>query len=74
MGVMTENPTSLNDNVRKFRRSTDDRMIAGVCGGAAKLLGIDAAVLRVALVVATVLGFGAGILIYLACWIIVPQE
>ncbi len=49
-------------------------MISGVCGGAAALLGVDAALLRIALVAATVLGFGAGALIYLACWVLVPEE
>lgn len=60
--------------VKTFRRSRDDRMIAGVCGGAAQLFGIDAALVRLLLVVATLLGFGAGILIYLACWMLVPEE
>ncbi len=57
-----------------LRRSRDDRMISGVCGGAAKMLGVDAALLRIALVAATVLGFGAGAVIYLACWLLVPEE
>ncbi|MCI2422576.1 PspC domain-containing protein [Saccharopolyspora sp. K220] len=49
-------------------------MIAGICSGAAKALGVDATIIRVVLLAATLLGFGAGIVIYLACWIIVPQE
>ncbi|WP_309148775.1 PspC domain-containing protein [Saccharopolyspora gregorii] len=57
---------------RKFRRRRDG-MLAGVCGGAADLLGIDAALVRVALVAATVLGFGTGILLYLVCWVLVPE-
>ena len=60
--------------IRTFRRSKDDRMVAGVCGGAAKLLGIDVALLRVLLVAATLFGFGAGALVYLACWLVVPEE
>ncbi|MGH3621347.1 MAG: PspC domain-containing protein [Sciscionella sp.] len=60
--------------IRKFRRSKDDRMLAGVCGGAAKLLGVDAAIVRLLLVAATLLGFGTGALVYLACWIVVPEE
>lgn len=60
--------------VKKLYRSRDDRMIAGVCGGAAKMLGVDTAVLRIALVAATVLGVGAGLVIYLICWLIVPEE
>lgn len=59
---------------KTFRRSRDDRMISGVCGGAAALLGVDATILRIALVAATVLGFGAGVLIYFACWVLVPEQ
>ena len=60
--------------VRTFRRSRGTRMIAGVCGGAAEMLGIDVTILRVLLVAATLFGFGAGALIYLVCWIVVPEE
>ncbi|GDY30225.1 PspC domain-containing protein [Gandjariella thermophila] len=62
-----------SNTVRKFRRSRDDRMIAGVCGGAAELLGVDAAILRVLMVGATLFGFGAPALVYLVCWIVVPE-
>ncbi len=66
----------MNDTntIRTFRRSTDDRMVAGVCGGAAKLFGIDVVLLRVLLVAATLFGFGAGALVYLVCWLVVPEE
>jgi phage shock protein PspC (stress-responsive transcriptional regulator) len=57
-----------------LRRSRQDRMLGGVCGGAAEALGVDAALLRIALVALTLLGFGAGLVIYLACWLIVPEE
>ncbi|WP_436492640.1 PspC domain-containing protein [Actinokineospora sp. HUAS TT18] len=60
--------------VRKLRRSRTDRMISGVCGGIARVLGVDAAIIRIALVVATILGFGTGALIYLACWILMPED
>ncbi|WP_092596809.1 PspC domain-containing protein [Actinopolyspora xinjiangensis] len=58
----------------RFRRSRNERMIAGVCGGAAELFGIDATIVRIVLVAATLVGFGTGFLIYLACWLIVPEE
>ena len=58
----------------RFHRSRGDRMIAGVCRGVEDSYGIDAALSRVVLVVASVLGFGIGILAYLACWILVPLE
>ncbi|PRW63559.1 PspC domain-containing protein [Actinopolyspora mortivallis] len=58
----------------RFRRARDERMIAGLCGGAAKLFGIDPTIVRVALVAATLIGFGLGFVLYLVCWIVVPEE
>ncbi|GAB3869857.1 PspC domain-containing protein [Kibdelosporangium lantanae] len=60
--------------VRKLRRSRTDRMVAGVCGGWAEVLGMDAALLRILLVAATILGFGTGALLYLICWVVMPEE
>lgn len=75
---MSENSAPLHAQsttpTRTFRRSRNDRMIAGVCGGAARLFGIDAALVRILLVVATLLGFGTGVLVYVACWLLVPEE
>jgi phage shock protein PspC (stress-responsive transcriptional regulator) len=68
------NTATQNDRIRTFRRSTDDRYVAGVCGGAAKMLGIDSTLLRVLLAAATVFGFGAGAIVYLVCWMVVPRE
>ncbi|MDQ0378877.1 PspC domain-containing protein [Amycolatopsis thermophila] len=58
----------------KLRRSTTDKWIAGVCGGWARLLGVDAAIIRIVLVAATLLGFGAPILLYAICWFLMPSE
>lgn len=57
-----------------FRRSRDDRMLAGVCGGLGRALDVDAALIRVGLVLLTVFGVGAGAIAYLAAWILVPEE
>ncbi|HEX6344080.1 PspC domain-containing protein [Umezawaea sp.] len=62
------------DRVKKLRRSRGDRMLGGVCGGAAKALGVDAALLRIGLVAATLLGFGTGAVLYVACWVLIPEE
>jgi phage shock protein C len=57
----------------KLTRSRDDRWIAGICGGLAERTGIDATLIRVVLVVATILGAGSLIVIYLVCWLLIPQ-
>jgi len=59
--------------VRKLYRSRTNRQVAGVCGGLAEHFNLDATLIRVLFVVLAVLG-GSGILIYVAMWIIVPQE
>ncbi|MEU7475322.1 PspC domain-containing protein [Lentzea sp. NPDC042327] len=60
--------------VKKLRRSRSDKMVAGVCGGVAKMIGVDAALLRIVLVAATLLGFGTGAVLYVAAWILMPEE
>ncbi|WP_394614174.1 PspC domain-containing protein [Lentzea sp. JNUCC 0626] len=67
----------LNDataQVKKLRRSRNDKMLAGVCGGVAKMVGVDAAILRIILVAATLLGFGTGAVLYVAAWLLMPEE
>jgi phage shock protein PspC (stress-responsive transcriptional regulator) len=59
---------------RKLTRSRDDRWIAGICGGIAQHTGIDATLIRVILVIATILGAGSLVVIYLICWVIIPKE
>ncbi|CCH27814.1 PspC domain-containing protein [Actinosynnema sp. NPDC047251] len=66
--------TEATAKVKKLRRSRDDRMVAGVCGGVAEMVGVDAAILRILLVAATLFGFGAGAVLYLAAWILVPEK
>lgn len=59
------------DTTRKLYRSRTDRKLAGVCGGLAQFSNLDATLIRVIFVVTTL--FGAGLLIYLVMWIMVPE-
>jgi phage shock protein C len=56
-----------------LRRSRTDRMIAGVCGGLGRYLGVDPVLLRVAFVILAIAG-GSGILIYIVALIVIPEE
>jgi phage shock protein PspC (stress-responsive transcriptional regulator) len=71
-GGMTENITS-QTAVKRLERSRSDRMLAGVCGGLARYFDLSPAYYRVGFVVLTLLG-GAGILIYLAAALVIPEE
>jgi phage shock protein PspC (stress-responsive transcriptional regulator) len=57
-----------------LRRSRTDRMLAGVCGGLAEALGADAALLRVLLVALTLVTGGAAAVVYLAAWVLAPDD
>ena len=54
-------------------RPRDDRMIAGVCSGIARRFGIEPTIVRI-LFVASLLLPGPQILIYLAGWLLIPDE
>ena len=56
-----------------LRRSYEDRMLAGVAGGVAQYFGVDAMIVRIAFVVLTLFG-GAGIPLYLAGLLLIPDE
>jgi phage shock protein C len=57
---------------RKLYRSRNQRMVAGVCGGLAEYLNVDATLIRVIFLILAVFG-GSGLVIYLAMWILVPD-
>src|SRR5689334_10587172 len=58
---------------RRVFRSRSDRVVAGVAGGFARYLGIDASIVRLVLIVFAFVG-GLGVLLYLAAWLVVPEE
>ena len=58
---------------KKLLRPRDGRMIAGVCAACARYFGVDVTLVRVLWVLA-VLGLGTGVLAYLICWLLIPQE
>jgi phage shock protein C len=59
---------------RTLVRRRDGRMLAGVCAGVADYLGVDVTIVRVIWAVVSVITGGAGVLAYLAAWIIIPDE
>lgn len=60
--------------MNRLYRSRTDKKIAGVCGGLAKYLGVDATIIRVIFVILLLPGGLPGILPYAVLWIVVPLE
>src|SRR5262252_8928334 len=59
---------------RLLRRSTDDKVLGGVCGGIARYLGVDVVLIRLLAVVLAIVGGGAGVIAYLVAWIVIPKD
>jgi phage shock protein PspC (stress-responsive transcriptional regulator) len=64
---------STRNGPRRLQRSRDDRVIAGVCGGIARYFGVDATIVRVVAVALLAFG-GFGAFLYLAAWLLVPDQ
>lgn len=63
------------ETTRLLRRSSQDRMIAGVMGGAAQFFGLDPNLLRVVYVIGSVMSAAfPGILVYVLLWLVIPDE
>ena len=58
---------------RQLHLSRTERKIAGVCGGLGEFLDIDPILFRVAFVVLAFAG-GVGIVLYIALWLVMPQD
>ena len=58
---------------KKLYKSATDKKLCGVCGGIAKYFGIDATIVRLALVFFCLLG-GSGVLAYIICALVIPDD
>jgi len=62
-----------NASGRSLRRSSSNRVFAGVCGGLGEFFGISAMWFRFAFLLALIPGGIPGIAAYLIFWIIIPR-
>jgi phage shock protein PspC (stress-responsive transcriptional regulator) len=60
-------------NEKRLTRVEDGRVIAGVCAGLARYLGVDPTVVRIIFVLLALFAAG-GVLIYLILWLLMPVE
>jgi len=75
--ALVTSPASAHDPAAAGRpprlTRSDDRIVAGVCSGLARSLGVDPVVARVAAVVLTLAG-GTGAVVYVAAWALLPRD
>jgi phage shock protein PspC (stress-responsive transcriptional regulator) len=58
---------------KRLHLSRTERKIAGVCGGLGEFLDVDPILFRVMFVVLAFVG-GVGIVLYIALWLVMPEE
>jgi phage shock protein PspC (stress-responsive transcriptional regulator) len=58
---------------KKLERPLEGRWVAGVAAGLADYFGLDVGLVRVVLVVLALVG-ALGAVIYVAAWVLVPEE
>lgn len=59
--------------LQQLRKSPTDRVLVGVCGGLGEYTPVPALVWRIAFVILTLSG-GAGLLVYLLMWWLMPAD
>lgn len=57
---------------RKVYRAEDDKMIAGVCGGLGRYMGIDPTIIRLLWALWGLTGMG--VIVYIIAAIVIPRE
>jgi phage shock protein C len=58
---------------QRLVRSRSERVVAGVCGGIGRYLGVDPVLLRIAFIVLA-LANGLGVIAYVVAWVAIPEE
>jgi phage shock protein C len=66
--------TNMSNGNKQLVRTHDGRLVAGVCSGLGAHFGIDPNLIRLAFALLTVFSLGLGALVYLAGWILIPEE
>jgi phage shock protein PspC (stress-responsive transcriptional regulator) len=59
---------------KQLRRPLDDRMVAGVCSGVARYIGIDPVLVRIGFAVLAIVTWGAALIAYPVMWFVMPDE
>lgn len=58
---------------RPLRRSRNDRILAGICGGIARHFGCDSSVVRLITLIMIIFG-GLSVWIYIILWLVIPAD
>ena len=58
---------------KRLYRSSNDKILGGVCGGIGDYFKVDSSLIRIAWLIFSLI-YGSGILAYIIAWIIIPRN
>jgi phage shock protein PspC (stress-responsive transcriptional regulator) len=64
----------MTKKIKKLRRPRKGRKVAGVCMGLANYFEMDIVLVRLFWILLLIPGGAPGILPYIICWIVIPEE
>lgn len=63
----------MSQSEKKLRRSTSEKVVAGVLGGLAEYFGLDVTLVRLLYVVVSIFSAAfPGLLVYIILWVVMP--
>lgn len=71
--IFVKKKTEKKEAIRRLYRSGNEKLLGGVCGGIAEYFNIDPVIVRL-LWIALCFAGGAGIILYIIAWIIIPRN
>jgi phage shock protein C len=67
-------PAKAETSPKRLYRSSQNKVLAGICGGIADYFNLDPVLIRIIFVVLLIASFGTAALAYLIAWIIIPKK
>lgn len=67
-----EDASPIDRGARRLFRDTDNALIAGVTAGIGNYFGVNSAVVRVAFIILAIISWGAGAVLYIFLWLVLP--
>jgi len=61
-------------STKRLMKIREGKVLGGVCGGIGKYFDLDPVIVRILWVVLTLLSVGIGVIVYIAAWILMPEE
>ncbi len=74
MAKAKQQPAAQQSPQKRLYRSTQNKVLGGICGGIAEYFNVDPVLVRIIFVVLLIASFGTAAIAYLIAWVIIPKK